>query len=342
MKLKGYLLDKRYLVLFYIILMFFITLVVYLDPAVKVTFDNIIYMNFVSFVFFSIYLMGSYLYHKRYYNTIDYIMKNTEGDVINSLPNPKTNEQDLYIKMFKSIHQQQNDKIEKLHEDKKDNFEYITSWVHEVKTPIAASRLIIENSIGKPQEEILNSLEEELDKIENKVEQVLYYSRIDAFAKDYLIGEINLEKALKETIKKHAKVFINKRIKVEMENLDIDVATDKKWLLYIMDQILTNSLKYTDKGGKIKINGQKDEKEKRIIIEDNGIGIKSEDIGRIFEKGFTGYTGRENYKSTGMGLYLAKRLAKKLGHDLSVESEYGEYTRVILHFPKLINYYNAD
>lgn len=342
MKLREYLLDRRYLFLFYIILMFFISLVIYLDPIVKISLDNIIYINLVSFVFLIIYFMGSYLYNKRYYSTLNYIIKNFEGDIINSLPEPKTHKQYLYNQLFRNIYQQQNDKIEKLHKNKKENFEYITSWVHEVKTPIAASRLIIENSIGKPQEEILNSLEEELDRIETKVEQVLYYSRIDAFSKDYLISEINLEKALKEIVKKHAKVFINKRIKVEMENVDIDVSTDKKWLLYIIDQILTNSLKYTDKGGKIKISTEKNKKEKRLIIEDSGIGIKPEDIGRIFEKGFTGYTGRENYRSTGMGLYLAKRLARKLGHDISVESLYGEYTRMTLHFPKLINYYNVD
>ncbi|MCT4566102.1 MAG: sensor histidine kinase [Maledivibacter sp.] len=340
MKLKEYLSDRRYLFLFYATLMFFISLVVYLDPSVKVGLDNIIYINIVAFVFFIIYFMGSYLYNKRYYSTINYIIENFEGDIINSLPEPKTHKQYLYNQLFKRIYQQQNDKIEGLYENKKENFEYITSWVHEVKTPIAASRLIIENSMGKSHENILNSIEEELDKIETKVEQVLYYSRIDAFSKDYLIGEINLEKALKEIIKKHAKVFINKRIKVEMENVNMDVSTDKKWLLFIMDQILTNSLKYTDSGGKIRVSTEKDNKEKRLIIEDSGIGIKPEDIGRIFEKGFTGYTGRQNYRSTGMGLYLAKRLARKLGHDISVESVYGEYTRLTIHFPKLINYYN--
>lgn len=341
MKLREYLIDKRYMFLFYIILMFFISLVIYLDPTVKVHIDNILYINFVSLVLFLMYLIGSYIYNKRYYTIIENIIKNTEGDIINSLPESRTYEQDLYNTLLRRVYEEQNRKTEKLFREKKENLDYITSWVHEVKTPIAASRLIIENDSGKPQSEILRSLEEELDKIEAQVERALYKSRVDAFSKDYLINEMNLEKVVKETIKKHAKTFINKKIKVAIANVNVDVTTDKKWLMFIIDQIMWNSLKYTKENGKIRIDTERDENEKRLIIEDNGIGIKIEDISRVFEKGFTGHSGRENYKSTGMGLYLSKKLARKLGHDITIESEYGKYTRVIIHFPKLIDYHNT-
>lgn len=341
MKLREYLIDKRYMFLFYIILMLFISLVIYLDPTVKVHIDNILYINFVSLVLFLMYLIGCYIYNKRYYTTIENIIKNTEGDIINSLPESKTYEQDLYNTLMRRVYEEQNRKIEKLFREKKENLDYITSWVHEVKTPIAASRLIIENDSGKPQNEILRSLEEEIDKIEAQVERALYKSRVDAFSKDYLINDIKLEKVVKETIKKHAKTFINKKIKISIENVNVDVTTDKKWLMFIIDQIIWNSLKYTKESGRIRIDTERDEKEKRLIIEDNGIGIKIEDIGRVFEKGFTGHRGRENYKSTGMGLYLSKKLARKLGHDITIESEYGKYTRVIIHFPKLIDYHNT-
>lgn len=341
MKLKEYLKDKRYFIVFYVVLMTFISAVVYLDYTVKVSLDNISYINFVSFVFFLIYLIVEYVYRKRYYDNINYLIQNRKEDILNSLPEPRTYEQSIYNQLLKNIYEEQNIKIEELFEDKRENLEFITSWVHEVKTPIAVSRLIIENSIGKPQDEVLNSIEEEIDKIDNYVEQALYYSRIDAFSKDYLINDIDLGRVVKEVVKKHVKIFISKRIKIEIEDTNLNVSSDKKWLIFIINQILYNALKYTEQGGIIKVNFEKDEKEKRLIIEDNGIGIKTEDIRRVFDKGFTGHTGRENYKSTGMGLYLSKNLARKLGHDITIQSVYGEYTRVTIHFPKLTDYFNV-
>ena len=118
------------------------------------------------------------------------------------------------------------------------------------------------------------------------------------------------------------------------------VHSDKKWLGFIIDQLITNSLKYTYFEGSISIWFEQDDKEKRLMIQDNGIGINVEDINRVFEKGFTGTTGRNHSKSTGMGLYLAKKLANKLGHDLSIQSVEGEFTKVTIHFPKIRNYYN--
>jgi signal transduction histidine kinase len=146
---------------------------------------------------------------------------------------------------------------------------------------------------------------------------------------------------VKEGVKRQAKTFINKRIKIDIGEGNLSVLTDRKWLMFIIDQILSNSLKYTGEGGKISIVYEEDVKEKRLVIEDNGIGIPPEDLDRVFEKGFTGNTGRQHYKSTGMGLYLAKKLCRKLGHDISIESEYGRYTRVVLHFPKHNNYLNV-
>jgi hypothetical protein len=152
----------------------------------------------------------------------------------------------------------------------------------------------------------LCSIDEEFDKIENYIEQVLYYSKIDDFSKDYFINEVGINRLVKEAVKKQAKTFINKKINIEFHNIDLLVTTDKKWILFILDQVLSNSLKYTLPGGTIKIYGLIESKFQKLIIEDNGIGIKSEDINRVFDKSFTGYNGRENYKSTGIGLYLSQ------------------------------------
>lgn len=340
MKIKKYLLDNKFLIVFYIVLMSFISSVVYLDTTLKISFYNLLYINFVSFTFFLIYIISSYLLKKRYY-TLLYDIVNYEEDIINSLPYPKTYEETLYNTLFKKIYEKQNIKLEELHEEKRENLEFTNTWVHEIKTPIAVMRLIMENNTSKNSDEILSDLEDELDKIDDYVEQSLYYSKLDSFSKDYFIKEIDAQKLMKEIIKRYAKTFINKQIKIDISPSPLTICTDKKWIEFIINQILSNSLKYTHEKGRIKINFENLEKEQRIIIEDNGIGIKEEDIGRVFDKGFTGYTGRKYYKSTGMGLYLAKKLAKKLSHNISIESVYGNYTKVTIHFPKITDYFNV-
>jgi len=289
------------------------------------------------------YSSGSrYQYYRSYYKSLTNIVENEGDGTINRLPKPKSYEQILFHEVLLSLNNEQNSKIQRLYEQKKDYEEFISSWVHQVKTPIAVSRLLIESNLNSPNKETLYSLEEESDKIEKYIEQVLYYSKIDDFSKDYFINEVGLDRLIKEAVKKQAKTFINKKINIEIDNIDIMVTTDKKWISFILDQVLSNSLKYTSTGGRIKIYGLIESKFQKLIIEDNGIGIKSEDINRVFDKGFTGYNGRENYKSTGIGLYLSKKLARKLGHDLIIESKYGEFTKTIIIFPRLLDYFQVS
>lgn len=341
MKPSTYIRDRKYLIIFYFILMAFISSVMYLDGTVNISADNIIYINAVSVVFFCLYLTWDFLYQRNFYTIIHEIITSRQEDFISALPEANTNEQQVFILLLKQVYEQQNARIEALHERKREDRDFFITWIHEIKTPIAASRLIIDNSIGKPMDEVLDKLEDELDKIDGFVEQVLYYSRTDSFMKDYVISECNLEKVVKESVKKQAKMFIGKRIKCEMADLDMEILSDKKWLGFIIDQILSNSLKYTDQGGAITITGYENEKEKMLVIEDNGVGIKAEDIARVFEKGFTGYSGRVYAKSTGFGLYLARTLAIKLGHTISVESEEGQYTKLMIHFPKPLSYFDV-
>lgn len=321
--------------------MIFISSVAYLDTPHRVSPENILYINVVSGVLFIFYIVMEYIINKRYYNQINDIIINNQEDIVNRIPEPKTCEQQLFNNILKSMYNEQGEKIERLYEEKRENQEFITTWVHEVKTPISVIRLLIENSNETAGTEILNSIEDEIDKIEGQVEQALYYSRTDDFSKDYFINEIEIGRVIKEAVKRNARTFISKRIKVSVDDTDLAVLTDKKWLLFIVNQILSNSLKYTDNDGMIHISCQEEEEEKRLIIEDNGIGIRPEDINRVFEKGFTGLSGRQYSKSTGMGLYLSKRLARKLGHDITIESEAGKYTRAVIHFPKLENYINV-
>lgn len=318
--------------------MIFASSVAYLDTLGGVSLENILYIDIASGILFTFYIIFEYTAKKRYYNRINDIISNNQENIVNRLPEPRTNEEELFNNLINLMHNKQNEKLEELYEEKRENQEFINIWVHEVKTPISVIRLLIENSPEAAGAEMLGSIEEEADKIEAQVEQALYYSKTDDFSKDYFISEIELDKTVREAVKRNARIFINKRIKISIDDINLTVLTDKKWLLFIINQILSNSLKYTDNGGSIHIWGQEDEKEKRLIIEDNGIGIRPEDIHRVFERGFTGHTGRQHLRSTGMGLYLSKKLARKLGHDIAIESEEGKYTRAVIIFPKLFNY----
>lgn len=342
MKFTKFLADRKLSILCFFLLMVFISLVIHLDTAFKVSAANVLYINLVSASFFILYLIVKFLYYKSYFKELNNIVRNESDEIINRLPKPKNYEQTLFHQVLEASYNEQSAKIQKFQEQKKEYEEFITSWVHQVKTPIAVSRLLIENNSSSSSKDTLYSIEEELDKIDNYIEQALYYSKIDDFSKDYLINEIELNRLVKEAVKKQAKTFINKKITIEIENTDLMVTTDKKWLLFILDQVLSNSLKYTSIGGQIRVYGLNEDKVKKLVIEDNGIGIKSEDIDRVFDKGFTGYNGRENYKATGIGLYLSKKLARKLGHDISIESKYGEYTKVAIIFPKHLDYFEVS
>lgn len=338
MRFTKFIEDRKFSILSYLLIMIFISMVIYLDSSFNGSVGNIAYINLVSFSFFIIYLVIRYLYYRRYYKSLTDIVENQIDEIINRLPKPKNYEQELFHEVLITLYNEQSIKMQRLYNHKKDNEEFVTSWVHQVKTPISVSRLLIESNANAPSKETLYSIEEELDKIENYIEQALYYSKIDDFSRDYLINEIELDRLVKESVKKQAKTFINKKINVEINNTNLEVITDKKWLSFILDQVLSNALKYTSKGGKIKIYGLIEDKYQKLIIEDNGIGIKKEDLNRVFDKGFTGYNGREDYKATGFGLYLSKKLAKKLEHDILIESKCGQYTKVIIIFPKLQYY----
>ncbi|MCP1123750.1 sensor histidine kinase [Bacillus sp. 3103sda1] len=339
MNFLKYLFDKRFFILFFIVLMVFVSLMILVSVSPKHVVSNLVYINIVSIIFAILYISVGFFYHLSFYKDLEVLINSEQEEVIAALPEPKKYEQKLNFQLLKRLNKKQAARIHTLYEEKHDYQDFIMSWIHEVKLPIAASRLLMENSAGKSVDHLIDKFEDELDKIDKYVEQALYYSRIDSFSKDYFITEIELNAMLKESIKKYSKLFISKRIHFTLFDELRFVQTDRKWLSFILDQIVANSLKYTDEGGEISFNFEEDQLEKRLQIRDSGIGIKPEDIDRVFEKGFTGSTGRIHAKSTGMGLYLAKQLALKLGHNLTIQSTEGEYTKVTIHFPKIRNYY---
>ncbi|HHX62582.1 MAG TPA: hypothetical protein GX707_17995 [Epulopiscium sp.] len=208
--------------------------------------------------------------------------------------------------------------------------EYIETWVHEIKTPIASARLIIENN----QNEVTKNIHHEIEKVEEYIEQVLYYARSNNVSKDYMIKEISLRALVRNVIKRNSRSFINKKVAIDIEAIEGTVYGDAKWLEFILNQVIGNSIKYMrEEQGKVKIYTVKNENNIVLTLKDNGIGIIEHDLNRVFEKGFTGNNGRLFGKSTGIGLYLCKKLSDQLGLGLNLTSQIGEGTKVSIIFP---------
>lgn len=202
--------------------------------------------------------------------------------------------------------------------------DYYTMWVHQVKTPIAAMRLLLQAEDVPDKGE----LAEQLFKTEEYVGMVLQYLRIGDLGADLRIRQYSLDAIVRQAVRKYSGSFIRKKLSLDYQELGCTVITDEKWLVFVIEQILSNAIKYTRKG---KISIYMDEKlPKTLVIEDTGIGIAQEDLPRIFEKGFTGYNGRTDKKSTGIGLYLCKSIMNKLNHEIRITSVVGEGTRVAL------------
>ena len=207
-----------------------------------------------------------------------------------------------------------------------DLMDYYTLWVHQIKTPIAAIQLLVQDVTDR---NIRSLLEQEIFKIDAYTHLVLQYLRLENFHDDLQLKQVALEQLVKEVVRKYSLFFIQKGLTINLDDLDVKVISDEKWLLVIIEQILSNSLKYTKSGG-IEIYF----KDNTLYLKDSGIGIKDSDILRVFERGFSGYNGRLTQQSSGLGLYLSKKIADQLGHDISISSQVGQGTTVSIHFQK--------
>lgn len=275
---------------------------------------------FYAFALSSIVLLGFLLF--RYQQNVRMTREMKSGDY-DSL----SLEGEFAKAYIDEIQKQHIREINQLQDRQNGHYDFIVSWFHEIKTPIAILRLLQQTDMDA------NSLREEITKIENYVDQALYYAKLDSFNQDYDIQNCDIIKISKEIVKSHSKTFFSKKIRIDLQADTLEVQSDPKWLQFIVNQLLINCLKYTEHGGEIIISVVDTPKEKQLLIRDNGIGISQKDLPRIFNRGFTGETGRTHTKSTGMGLYLAQQLSNKLGHYISCTSKVNEFTQFILHFP---------
>jgi integral membrane sensor signal transduction histidine kinase len=319
--LKSYLKKniKVYILFVVFITIFFIMFYLYNLPL-----EALIYTGSFCFLASLIASFSDFVNYRESYKKLKFLEKNILND-LEDLPKSLDIRIDYYHKIIEKLYEELEKSTQENRQKNTDMVDYYSMWVHQIKTPIAAMNFLLDN-----EEVDLKNLQQELFKIERYVEMVLTYIRLDSTSSDYVITKINLDEVVKDSVKKYATIFINKKIKLNYVSHETMVISDKKWLSFAFEQILGNSVKYSRADGEITIKTY----ENRLVIEDKGIGIKEEDLPRIFEKGFTGFNGRYEKKSSGLGLYLCKKTLDKLGHHIEISSKVGEGTRIEITFPK--------
>lgn len=262
-----------------------------------------------------LFLLGFWRFRSRHHQ-LRRLLDQAEGPVLPLPPAGDLLESD-YQALLRAVAAHRTRLLAKERDKLEDMTDYYTLWAHQIKTPIAAAGLLLQEA-PPPRE----ALEAELLKISQYVDMVLGYLRLDSDSTDYVFQDTDLNALVRQAVRKFARLFILKHITLDFRETDRIVLTDGKWLTFVVEQLLSNALKYTPAGGTVRIYGDGE----TLVIADTGIGIREEDLPRIFEKGFTGYNGRAGQKSTGIGLYLCRRVTEKLNHDLTIVSRPGQGT----------------
>ena len=330
MKFSKYVFDK-WLEILFALFGYFIILMMLL--AFKVSKEVVIGIILVFCLFFMVIVLIGYFKRRRFYtnliNNVDKLDK--KYLVLEMLSEPSFYDGKILYQVLYEINKSMNENVKDLEISLNDFKEYVELWIHEIKLPIASLVLMNHNNKGNTDKRY----EEQIRRIDDYVDQILYFVRSENAEKDYLIKSTSLKKVINAVAMKNKNDLLERNISFEVECADIRVLTDSKWLEFIINQIISNSMKYTkDNNRVIKISALENLKQTDLIIYDNGIGIPKKDIKRVFEQTFTGENGRTTSKSTGMGLYIVKKLCQKLGHKVMVESKEGEYTKVIISFAK--------
>jgi hypothetical protein len=293
-----------------------------------------IYIPLIIMGLYMISIIIEYFKRKKFYDNLLKILEELDEKylITEIIKTPNFLEGQILKNSLEQIDKSMLENVNKYKYMTEDYKEYIELWIHEIKIPIATSKMVIENNKNA----ITKSIDEELDKVENYIEQALFYARSNTVEKDYYIRKVVLKEIVNESIKKNKSSLIQEKISIDIHDLEIEVNTDNKWIVFILNQIIQNSIKYRKKENSvIEIYANQGKENVILYIKDNGIGIKQGEITRVFEKGFTGTNGRlSNKKSTGIGLYLCKKLCNKLGIGIELNSVQNEGTEVKLVFPK--------
>ena len=330
MNLKCFIKEK--LLSFTVLVLALFTILVFLLPY-NVEGFIAVYIVAIPIALYLIFAIAEYMNKKSYYDTLESNLNQLDEKYLISEIIPNANFQEGKI-LKETLRQTNKAMIENVNKYKfavEDYKDYIEMWIHEIKIPIATSKLIIENN----KSEVTKSIDEEINKMENYIEQVLFYARSNTVEKDYLVSKSNLKEIVNSAVVRNKESIVYNNIELNLHDLDKTVYTDSKWCIFILNQIIQNSIKYSKKNEKkIEIYSEEKKDNVTLLIKDNGIGIKEKDIPRVFEKGFTGENGRLiGKKSTGIGLYLCKKLCDKLDLGLIIKSKENKGTITSIIFP---------
>lgn len=299
---------------------FLVVFVLYSLPLEPVFYSVLLVVIFTA----TVGIIGFVIYSRRHLTLKK--LSNSIGITDYMLPKASNLIEMDYQELIKVIDKGRTNLVNEKSKTYSEMIDYFTVWAHQIKTPIAAMRLILQSEKSDVNEELL----EQLFKTEQYVEMVLQYLRLDNLNADLMFKKYPLDGIVKQAVRKYSKLFIRKKIKLNYHDLSTEILTDEKWMVFVVEQIISNSLKYTS-SGEISIYMDK-ERPETLVIEDTGMGIEMEDLPRVFEKGFTGYNGRLDKRSTGIGLYLCKQIVRKLSHTIEIESEVGKGTKVKINF----------
>lgn len=300
---------------------------------------NMRYAVLLAAFFGSLYALADYWNYKARCRAL-FLALEKEGERADALPPARSLPESLYRSLLEDEERKERNLLTRYDEKQRDQADYYTLWTHQIKTPIAALRLLLRDGegTGSGQEETdRRRALEELFKIEQYAEMALYFARLDSLSSDFLFKECDVQEIVKQAVRKYSVLFLRSGLSFRMEEFTIRAVTDEKWLGFVAEQVFSNALKYTRQGG-IAIYGADAEGNRKqgsvsyLVIEDTGIGIRKSDLPRIFERGFTGYNGRLDRKSTGLGLYLCHQIMRRMSHTIRVESVHGQGTKVILGF----------
>lgn len=330
MKFLDYLKDNIIGIIIHIIT---IILVVCVLVAFNLPMPGVLVTGIVLIISGVIILMVNYYRKNKFYNTFINNLEKLDKKylVLETIPEPNTYEAKIIVNSLYEINKSMIENINQNQADINEFKSFVEMWIHEVKIPISSMVLKCHNNPEQYDKSFLSLIR----RLDNSIDEVLYYVRSEDTEKDFAINEVDLKEVVRNISLKNKEDLLENDISLEVNLNSLKISTDKKWLEFILNQIINNCIKYKkDENSIIKIESYENEEKIYLSIYDNGIGIPSQDLRRVFEKSFTGTNGRNKVKSTGMGLYIIKNLCNKLGHNIYIESEENKYTKVILEFGK--------
>ncbi|WP_159882310.1 sensor histidine kinase [Paenibacillus puerhi] len=332
MRLFDYIRIQKLWLLSLAVIMMVLNSILFSSLSLNKGIQDIVYLNLLIMTIQAVFFIYGFIRHKRNYASL---LQHAKGN-----PAQHAHNSDFYLELFAALVEEKKRVFAQKEEDYKKNMnetqEYMTQWVHDIKVNLAVCDLLLE--------ELENNYElrNQMEQMKYRIHQVLQITRANHYDQDMAATEVDVCLEIRRAIKHNALFFIHKNIEIQTNLHPFTVISDQKWVFDILCQILNNCSKYTPHGGQLLISAQEEETAYYVRIRDNGVGIPKGDIPRIFDKGFTGKNGRSGTKSTGMGLYYAKKMADRLCISIEVESKEGAYTEFTLIFYKLSDYFTIS